>query len=84
MANDAKRISDLNVANTLSSTDRVVVLANAATTANVQTITMSDFIFSTGNNMPGPYANDAVANTSGVKLKGLYYDTSGFVKLRRS
>ena len=42
MANDAKKISDLTQATTLASTDRVVVLYNATTTANVQTITVSN------------------------------------------
>jgi len=82
MANDAKRIQDLNTANTLSSTDRVVVLYNATTTANVMTITVNNFIAAVGNSMPGPYTNDATANTSGVKLKGLYYDSTGAVRIR--
>lgn len=43
MANDARSIANLNVVTTLSSTDRVVVLTNPNTTANVQTITTSNF-----------------------------------------
>ena len=83
MANDAKRIQDLNTANTLSSTDRVVVLYNAATTtANVLTITVNNFIASVGASLTGPYTNDAAANAAGVVLKGLYYDATGAVRIR--
>lgn len=32
--------------------------------------------------IPGPYVNDAAANTGGVAVKGLYYDASGNVKIR--
>lgn len=31
---------------------------------------------------PGPYANDDAANTGGVPLNGLYYDSTGTVKIR--
>jgi hypothetical protein len=43
MANDARRISDLAIANTLSANDRVVILANPDTSANVKTITANNF-----------------------------------------
>ena len=84
MANDARRIADLNTANTLASTDRVVVLVNPSNTANVLTISVNNFVLSIGNTMPGPFANDATANTGGVIIKGLYFDTNGFVRLRTS
>ena len=42
MANDAQKISNTTIATTLLSTDRVVVIANATTTANVQTITLAN------------------------------------------
>ena len=82
MANDAKRIQDLNTANTLASTDRVVVLYNATTTANVQTITVNNFIMSLGGSLSGPYTNDAAANTAGIPVEGLYYDSTGTVRIR--
>ena len=82
MANDAKRIQDLNTANTLASTDRVVILYNATTTANVLTITVNNFIASVGASLTGPYTNDAAANAAGVVLKGLYYDSTGAVRIR--
>lgn len=44
--NDARKISDLNTANTLALTDRVVVLVNPNTTANVLTITANTFAMS--------------------------------------
>lgn len=43
MASDAKKVSELAVATTLSANDRVVVLVSPATTANVKTITTSNF-----------------------------------------
>lgn len=33
-------------------------------------------------NLTGPYANDSAANTAGVALNALYYDSSGSVKIR--
>ena len=82
MSNDARRIGDLNVANTLSITDRVVVLINPASTANVLTITVSDFIKSVYGSIPGPYVNDAAANSANVAIKSPYYNIDGFVKIR--
>lgn len=32
--------------------------------------------------MPGPYANDTVAGTASVPIKGLYYDSTGVVRIR--
>lgn len=43
MASDAKKISELAIATTLSANDRVVVLVSPSTTANVKTITTSNF-----------------------------------------
>ena len=44
MSNSAKKISDLTSATTLASTDKVVVLTNPGTTANVQTITLGNMV----------------------------------------
>ena len=57
MANDSKRVSQLGVTTTLTTTDRVVVLMNPSGTPNTQTITVNNFINSTVNNFP-------VANTT--------------------
>jgi hypothetical protein len=62
MANDAKKISDLTVATTLASTDRVVVLYNATTTANVQTITVSNLF----QNMPAVTTTSVAIGTIGT------------------
>jgi hypothetical protein len=43
MPGDVKKISELGIANTLSSTDRVVVLTSPNSTANVKTITTVNF-----------------------------------------
>jgi hypothetical protein len=82
MSNDARRIGDLSVANTLSTSDRVVVLINPASTANVLTITVSDFIKSVYGAIPGPYASDVAANAANVAIKSPYYNNDGFVKIR--
>ena len=83
MAN-SKRTSQLGITTTLQANDRVVVLTNPAnaTIANTQTILLSNFLNSVANNLPGPFANDSVANTGGVALHTLYYDTNGFLKIR--
>lgn len=72
MAGDAKKISDLAVANTLSSTDRVVVLVSPATTANVKTITTSNFANSVAAKL---ISNTApVSNTSTGTPGQIAYD----------
>jgi len=43
MANDAKKTSQLGIATALSANDRVVVLTNPASTAQTQTITVTNF-----------------------------------------
>lgn len=62
MANDAKKISDLTQATTLASTDRVVVLYNATTTANVQTITVSNLF----QNIPAVTTTSVAVGTIGT------------------
>lgn len=80
MTDNAKRVSELPTANTIGSSDRLLFLYNANTGApSARTITVSNF---TTNLISGPYASDAAANTAGVPLKGLYYDASGYVKIR--
>ena len=84
MANTApKRISQLDTTTSLQANDRLVVLTNPNTaTVNTQTIAVPNFIKSFGNNLPGPYSNDSVANTNGVAVKSLYYDSTGVVRIR--
>lgn len=72
MAGDAKKISELAVANTLSSTDRVVVLVNPASSANVRTITTANFANSVAARM---IVNTApVSNTSAGSPGQIAYD----------
>lgn len=83
MANSARRISQLGITTTLTANDRVVVLTNPNTAiANTQTITLPNFLNTLGGIMPGPFANDGAANTAGVKVLGIYYDTGGIVRIR--
>lgn len=80
MTDNARKVSELPTANTVASSDRLVFLYNANTGApSTRTITVSNF---TTNLVSGPYASDSAANTAGVPLKGLYYDSSGNVKIR--
>lgn len=83
MANNSHRTSTLGIATTLQSNDRVLVLTNPNTAiVNTQTITLANFVKMAANTITGPFANDAVANTNGVAIKTLYYDTSGTIKIR--
>jgi len=52
MANDAKRTSQLGIATTLSANDRVVVLTNPDTSAQTQTIAVSDISVALANTIP--------------------------------
>ena len=61
MANDAKRTSQLGIATTLAATDRVVVLTNPASSAQTQTITVSNLVSVTANLLP-------IANSSTLGL----------------
>jgi hypothetical protein len=62
MANESKKISELAVATTLSANDRVVVLVNPSSTANVKTITTSNF----ANSVAAKFISNTVptSNTS--------------------
>ena len=86
MANNSKRTSQLGISPTLQANDRVVVLTNPANTtiANTQTVQLSNFWNAIANNLPGPFANDSVANTNGVVVKNFYFDNNGFVRIRMS
>ena len=61
MANEALRTSQLGIVTTLANTDRVVVLTNPATSAQTQTITVTNLALSAANQIP--YANSSVAGT---------------------
>ena len=53
MANDSKRVSQLGVTTALANTDRVVVLTNpGSASANLQTITITNFGIQTANALP--------------------------------
>ena len=60
MSNSSKKISDLTSVTTLASTDKVVVLTNPGTTANVQTITLGNMV----NNLSA--ANVATLSTTSI------------------
>lgn len=74
MANNGIKVSELVIANTVVTGDRLVIYRPNVNPA-VRTIAFTNII-------PGPFANNAAANIGGVALKGLYYDSSGNVKIR--
>ena len=72
------KVSALPVANTLSSTDRVVVLVNPSSSASVRTITAGNF----ANSIPAKFISNSVptSNTStGIKGQIAYDNTSIYV-----
>jgi len=79
MTDNSKKVSELPQAQNVASTDRVVVLRDPSGNASVRTITVANLVNSI---IKGPYANDSAANTGGVSVNGLYYDSSGNVKIR--
>jgi hypothetical protein len=86
---DSVSVTQLPAASNVASTDELVVVFNANSNAlvsngspSVRIITISNFVNSLGKVIPGPYTNDAAANTAGVSLNSLYYDTTGIVRIR--
>ena len=80
MTDNAKRTSELPTANTIGSSDRLVFLYQAnASSPSTRTITRANFI---KNVVPGPYTNDTNASVAGVAVLGLYYDSTGLVRIR--
>jgi hypothetical protein len=78
MANNGIKISDLPIANSIATGDRLVLYRPNSGTS-VRTISFSNIYKST---ILGPFANNTAANTGGVALNSLYYDSSGNVKIR--
>lgn len=68
------KISALTVANTLSATDRVVVLTNPASAANVQTITLANFAnsFVMTTAVPATNTSSGVAGQLAYNANTLY------------
>jgi len=80
MSDNSKKLSELPQASNVASTDRVVILYSPTGTPSARTITVDNLIKSLI--LPGPYADDSAANTAGIALGHLYYDTTGTVKIR--
>ena len=80
MTDNARKTSELPTANTIGSSDRIVFLYQANTaTPSTRTIATSNF---TTNLVSGPYANDSAANSAGIPVNGMYYDSTGVVRVR--
>jgi len=67
VANDAKKISELVVVTTLSANDRVVILANPASSANARTITTANFANSVATKF---ISNTAPASNTSTGIQG--------------
>ena len=81
MANRARKLTELPVANTIASGDLLLiekVSGNNSVTSIISAQALRKAL------VRGPYTNDAAANTAGVTVGELYYDTSGTVKVRLS
>lgn len=81
MSGDAKKVSELAIANTLSANDRVVVLVSPATTANVKTITLNNLANSTMGLLK--YANTTAAGVIKVG-DNLTVNATGFLSATSS
>jgi len=78
MSDGSKVISDLApLAAANANTELVVVLTSNGSTNSYNLPIVNAFAF-----VPGPYANDAVANTNGVGVKSIYYDSTGALHIR--
>lgn len=79
MSDGSKVISDLaTLGAAVSNTELVVVQTFANGTTNSFNLPIVNaFAF-----VPGPYANDAVANTNGVGVRSIYYDSTGALRIR--
>ena len=80
MTDNSKKLSELPQAANVASTDRVVIIRDPSGSPSARTITVNNFINTI--TIPGPYINDSAANTGGITIGHLYYDTSGVVKIR--
>ena len=90
MAEGPKKISALPTTASIVNNDIFAVVTNTtsnAVTSSAKANTVYNYITSrllVPAFIPGPYTNDSAANTASIVVGGLYYDTSGFVRIRRS
>lgn len=77
-----KAITDLTSATFLANNDIFAVVTGVGSSPETKSITANLVYAYISTHIPGPYANDSVANTNGIALKSFYYDSSGFVKVR--
>jgi hypothetical protein len=80
MSDNSKKVSELPQASNVASTDRVMVLRDPSGVPSARTITVNNFVRSL--TVPGPYDTDTAANTAGIAIGHLYYDSAGTVKIR--
>lgn len=84
MANEAKTVSDLSGLSTPDAANTVLVVNHTYANGfcNTFTIALEDVSTVLVGSVPGPYANDATANTGGVAVGKSYYDSNGFIRVR--
>lgn len=81
MANDSKRVSQLGVTTTLANTDRVVVLTNpGAASANLQTITVNNFVTSLSSKVV-LYSSSNTISISNVTFSDNTSQNTAFLKV---
>lgn len=79
MANEANPTSNLGPLSAATMNTKFMVVH---TFGNGQVNTLILSIANSFAFVPGPYANDAVANSNGVGVKSLYYDSTGVIHIR--
>jgi len=86
MSDRSKKIPEiytLNPVAAIANVDLFVVEkysnSTVSTTGAVTSNTMFKYMT---NRIMGPYTNDTAANTAGIAIKELYYDSAGAVKIR--
>lgn len=85
MAQSSIVATNIPPASNVAATDKVLVIFNANnvnSNASLRLVEVANLVTSIATLITGPYSNDAVANSSGVGLNNMYYDTSGLVHIR--
>lgn len=90
MADGPKKISALPATANIVNNDIFAVVTNTTSTAvtsSAKANTVFNYIASRvlgSGFIPGPFTNDSTASAGSVVVGGLYYDTTGVVRIRLS
>lgn len=82
MANEAKRIGDHTSLSAPNGNTVLLVDHTSNGYTNTYSLTVTNLAPALLDAVPGPYANDAVANTNSIDVGKPYYDASGVLRIR--